>query len=275
MKSAMSVFQSRRSFLQQLGAAVVAAHLPAAAAASVRPPRRHRIAECELVTSATLESMRAFYGGLLGLPASVSGQSLGVRFGDTRITFTADPAAASPFYHFAFNIPENKIRLARDWQAERSPLLPIPERNRAAGFPPDVVDYSHWNAHSVFFLDPGGNVVEYIARHDLKNARPGPFSSSDILYTSEIALIVDDVPATTAVVGHRLSLEGYRGSSADFAALGDEHGLVLVMRRGRILNFNRDSQEKAASVFPTKVTLRAPATATLRVDGFPYEINVV
>jgi catechol-2,3-dioxygenase len=49
-------------------------------------------------------------------------------------------------------------------------MLPIPERNRAAGFPPEVVDYSHWNAHSIFFLDPAGTVVEYIARHDLKNA---------------------------------------------------------------------------------------------------------
>ena len=268
----MAVFQSRRSFLQQLGAAVVAAHLPSQSAASVRPPRRHRIAECELVTSATLESMRAFYGGLLGLPASLSGESLAVRFGDTRITFTADPAAANPFYHFAFNIPENKIRLARDWQAERSPLLPIPERNRAAGFPPDVVDYSHWNAHSVFFLDPGGNVVEYIARHDLKNARPGPFTPSDILYTSEIALVVDDVPATVGVVSRRFGLEGYRGSSADFAALGDEHGLVLVMRRGRIINFNPDSQEKAVRIFPTRIRLRATAGPSLKLDGFPYEI---
>ena len=55
-------------------------------------------------------------------------------------------------------------------------MLPIPERNRAAGLPPDIVDYSHWNAHSIFFLDPGGNVVEYIARHDLKNGAPGAFS---------------------------------------------------------------------------------------------------
>ena len=77
----------------------------------------------------------------------------------------------------------------------------------AAGLPPDIVDYSHWNAHSIFFLDPGGNVVEYIARHDLKNGAPGAFSSRDILGTSEIALIVDDVPATVTHLRSALALE--------------------------------------------------------------------
>lgn len=264
---------SRRSFLRHLGAAVVAAHVPSAAGASVRPPRRHRLAECQLVSGAPLDAMRAFYGETLGLPAAVSDESLVVRAGDTRLAFRHDSAAGNPFYHFAFNIPENKIRLARDWQAERSPLIAIPERNRAAGFPPDVVDYSHWNAHSVFFLDPAGNVVEYIARHDLRNSSPGPFTPADILHVSEIAFIVDDVPRTSTVVRGRFGLDGYRGSSDDFAALGDEHGLVLVMRRGRILDFDRASQAKAARVFPTQLTLRGPATGTLRVDDFPYEIR--
>jgi hypothetical protein len=33
-------------------------------------------------------------------------------------------------------------------------------------------------------------------RHDLGNAVPGPFTSRDILYASEIAFVADDVPAT-------------------------------------------------------------------------------
>jgi hypothetical protein len=56
--------------------------------------------------------------------------------------------AISRWSHVAFQYSENKIVAAREWQLARSPLLPIPERNRAAGLPPDVVDYSHWNARS-------------------------------------------------------------------------------------------------------------------------------
>ena len=216
--------------------------------------------------------MQAFYRDRLELRSERAGGRLHVDAGDTRLTFLHDPAAQAPFYHFAFNIPENKIVAARAWQLERSPLIPIPDANRARDLPPDIVDYSHWNAHSVFFLDPGGNVVEYIARHDLKNAAPGGFSSRDILGTTEIALIVDDVLATVASLAPALGVEVYRGSSADFTALGDELGLVLVMRRGRILNFNRASQEKAARVYPTVVHVRGASGGPLRVEGFPYEI---
>ena len=73
--------------------------------------------------------------------------------------------------------------------------------------------------------------------------------------------------------GPALTLEQYRGSSDDFAALGDEEGLVLVMRRGRILNFNPATQEKAARVYPTVVRLRGAEPAKFVFDGFPYEIR--
>ena len=168
--------------------------------------------------------------------------------GGTRITFIEDRQAANPFYHFAFNIPETRSSPRARGNSNALRCCRSRSANRASSLPPDIVDYSHWNAHSVFFLDPGGNVVEYIARHDLKNAADGPFRSSDILGTSEIGLIVDDVPGTVAKLRPALALEQYRGSSDDFAALGDEEGLVLVMRRGRILNFNPATQEKAARV---------------------------
>ena len=266
---------SRRAFLQQLGAAIVVMHAPVPVMASIRPPRPHRLAQCELMTGTSLEAMRAFYGDRLGLQVAQDGTSLAIKAGDTRILFVHDDTAQAPFYHFAFNIPENKIRQARDWQAERSPLLAIPERTHAAGYPAEVVDYSHWNAHSIFFLDPGGNVVEYIARHDLKNGNADPFTPRDILCTSEIALIVDDVLATAERLRADFVLPTYRGASDEFVALGDEHGLLLVMRRGRILNFHPESLEKAAAVFPTRLRLRAPAGVTLRLDGFPYEVRSV
>jgi hypothetical protein len=85
-------------------------------------------------------------------------------------------------------------------------------------------------------------------RHDLGNAAPGPFTSLDILYASEIAFVVDDVPATAETLRGVAGVEQYRGGSDQFLALGDERGLLLVMRRGRNLGL-ASPRRRAADVF--------------------------
>jgi catechol-2,3-dioxygenase len=152
-------------------------------------------------------------------------------------------------------------------------MLPIPERNRAAGFPLEVVDYRHWNAHSIFFLDPAGNVLEYIARHDLKNAADGPFGWTDILYASEIGLVVDDVPRAAEQVASAAALAPYRGASDLFTAMGDEYGLLLVMKRGRVIDFT-SNPHNAVRVYRTGVTLRGAAAATHRLADYPYRLDI-
>ena len=270
---------TRRELLRiATGLGVLAAHstLQGAigeAARTTRSAAPSPIAELHLLTSATLESMQRFYGSALGLPVSTAGNRLTIDAGESRIVFERAGGTVHPFYHFAFNIPENKIEAARTFQLSRSPLLPIPERLRDPRYPPDVVDYRHWNAHSVFFLDPGGNVAEYIARHDLRNARPGAFTPEDILCVSEIGLVVDDVRRAADRLSEALGWSVYRNASDSFTAIGDERGLILVFRRGRILNFQPDSQEKAARVFPTKVALRSRSAAAVQLVGFPYDVR--
>ena len=134
------------------------------------------------------------------------------------------------------------------------------------------MNYSHWNAHSVFFYDPGGNVVEYIARHDLKNGSTRPFGVNDIQHASEIGWIVDDVPAVAESLKHVAGVEQYRGGSDVFTAVGDEHGLLLVMKRGRILNFDPSTNDKAARVFPTEAAVAGASASSYTFPGFPYEI---
>ena len=272
-----STRSARREFLQVSVSAFLAAHARLVYGGQPAVVGRPLIREIELRSGAQLSELKAFYCERLGLEASHDSPGrLTIRAGSTDLTFVpAGGADGRPFYHFAFNIPENKIVAALRWQQERSPLLPIPTRNRAAGYPPDVVDYSHWNAHSVFFLDPAGNVVEYIARHDLGNPAPGPFTPRDILYASEIAFIVDDVRAGAKAVREVGALAQYRGGDDNFMAIGDEHGLLLVMKRGRILNFDPSSTDKAARVFPTRVTIGAGRATDFEWPGSPYSIRVV
>jgi catechol-2,3-dioxygenase len=271
----------RREFLggaaasAALGAAVCGAAPASASSPDGRQATAPRILSLKLLTAAPPAEMKAFYHGSLGLRVlEERADRLTIAAGETPLTFVrAGPEDGRPFYHFAFNVPENKIRGARDWQRERTPLLPIPARLRDPAYPDDVVDYRHWNAHSVFFLDPGGNVVEYIARHDLKNAAPGPFGNGDILYASEIGLIADDVPAAAAKLKEAAGLDQYRGASDQFTALGDEHGLLLVMKRGRVLSFDAEEM-KAADVFRTAAAVRGARRSKYVLPGFPYEVSV-
>ena len=270
----------RRHFLV-LASALVAGHRPLNARSSSRAPSpasdaAPRLVALELLTEAPLREVEEFYAKGLGLAVvAKSERRLTIAAGSTQLTFVATPAGSGrPFYHFAFNIPENRIVEALTWQKARSALLPIPERLRDPEYPPEVVDYRHWNAHSIFFLDPGGNVVEYIARHDLKNVASGVFSARDILYASEIAFIVEDVPAAATRLKELVGVGQYRGGDANFTALGNEAGLLLVMKRGRILNFQPQSDEKAARVFATGVRVRGVAPATYPIPGFPYTLTV-
>jgi catechol 2,3-dioxygenase-like lactoylglutathione lyase family enzyme len=240
----------------------------------MKPPR---IRSLELLTAAPLAAMKRFYHDAIGFglledrPARLS-----LSAGSTRLTFIPAPpvlpGSRAPFYHFAFNIPENKIVAALRWQEARGPMLPIPPRNRDPRYPDHVVDYRHWNAHSVFFLDPGGNVVEYIARHDLDNGASGGFGTADILYASEIAFVVDDVGTAAAALGAIAGTGQYRGGSDQFMAVGDEVGLLLVMKRGRIIDFSETNTEMAVTVFPTRATITGPQPGGHAIAGFPYEI---
>lgn len=273
---------SRRRFLSAASASafVAAAHghltwaAPMSAKATTETAQAPRILGLRLRTAAPLPAMKAFYHGKLGLPVLAEGDDeITIGGGATPVTFVKAKAdEGKPFYHFAFNIPENKIRSARKWQLERSELLPTLPRHRDPSFPDDVVHFRNWNAHSVFFLDPAENVVEYIARHTLENAAPGPFTERDILYASEIAFIVDDVPSVASGVKEHFTLSTYSTPSDAFHAVGDEHGLLLVFQRGRNLGLGRP-EPKLADVFATGAEIRAAAGKTYAFPGLPYEIT--
>ena len=275
---------TRRKFLGASGAAavaLVAAHRclgqehanapPAATAKNMHP----RILSLELLTSAPLARMKQFYHQALGLRVvDERADRLTLAAGLTQLTFvSAGPEAGNPFYHFAFNIPENQIVEALKWQKTHSAMIPVPEDLRDSKYPVEVVNYRHWNAHSIFFFDPAQNVVEYIARHDLENARTGAFDRRDILYASEIAFVVDDVPGTASKLGEAAGMTLYGRGSDVFTALGDERGLLLVMKRGRVISL-ASPQKKEAAVYRTAASVHAAHQRKHVISGFPYEVAI-
>ncbi|MFS0839714.1 VOC family protein [Paenibacillus sp. 1P03SA] len=177
--------------------------------------------------AANITELKQFYGERLGLPVTEeNGDSFSFRAGITNVTFIRAAEAGDNFYHFAFNIPENKIEEAAGWLGERVELL------SREGTP--IVHFESWNAHAVYFKDPAGNIVELIARHNLENTSQKPFSEEDIACVSEIGMPVDDVSAALLALKREAGLEAWMTPGDTFAPVGDEQGLFIVVKKGRV-----------------------------------------
>lgn len=270
---------NRRQFLKSASALALAAHAGLALSSPKNATRivtngAPRLLRLRLLTAKPLMEMKKFYHELLGLPIlEERTDQFTFAGGQTAITFAqAQPEHGEPFYHVAFNIPENKIRGAHDWQKRRTPLDRLNANLRDPEMPEDMVHFRHWNAHSVFFWDPAGNLIEYIARHDLKNGAAGAFSANDILYASEIGFISENVTGTALEMQKALQLEQYRNGDDNFRALGDEHGLLLVIIRGRRWGY----EEKAppTNIFPTVAEIRGAHASRYAAPNHPYTIVV-
>ncbi|MBI5931294.1 MAG: VOC family protein [Chloroflexi bacterium] len=176
-----------------------------------------------------LSAQHQFYTQVLGLPMLEGGEEV-ITFGvgRSKLTFLQADEDWSGTYHFAFNIPENQFAQAKAWLTERVSLIHNPAGE-------DEFRFESWNAHAIYFYDLAGNILEFIARHDLRNASDAPFSHESLLAISEIGLTTPDVAATMRQLQSYLPLKVYRNSeSEDFTALGDANGLLIIVKKGRI-----------------------------------------
>ena len=144
-----------------------------------------KITYLELPTK-DLIAQRDYYSQVLELRVNLSADRLEVQAGETILIFTQALPDFDGAYHFAFNIPENQFGAAKAWISARIPLLKDEEGKIE-------FDSASWNSHSVYFKDTAGNVLEFIARHNLKNARTFTFDGTQILNISEIGLPSEDV----------------------------------------------------------------------------------
>jgi len=217
-----------------------------------------------------LDAQRTFYTGVLGLPVvsqkgTQTAGTLIMQAGSTRLSFEAAPTSAAP-YHFAFNIPRNRLPQAKQFLAAHALLLGESGK--------EVFHERRWNADMVYFRDPAGNIAEFVARHTLANDAPdtpSTFSSADILCVSEIGLPVDDVPTRVASLVTRFGLAPYEEQSATFAPVGDAHGLFIVVQTGR----HWRPTAGAATPAPVTLTMRGPRTDSYHLPGLPYHLTSV
>jgi catechol-2,3-dioxygenase len=209
-----------------------------------------------------LPAQRDFYANILELPVTLDSATLEVKAGETNLVFTQAPSEFIGAYHFAFNIPQNQYKAAKQWIASRIPLL---QDNTGK----EDFESTTWNSTSLYFLDAAGNILEFIARQTLQNASNEEFTSRQILNVSEIGLPSEDVLELANDLVTRLGLSVYQQEpNENFTPVGDENGLLILPAKDRI--WMPDSGVPA-KLLPVKVKGEANGWEW-EVRGVPYEI---
>lgn len=186
-----------------------------------------KITELEIISN-NIENTSAFYSGILGLPlVNRDERSLTLKSGNTLLRF-AESDVDEAMYHFAFNIPCNKIEEAVEFISTRTDLLEL--QNNSV-----IADFTSWNAKAIYFYDNNRNIVELIARLDLNNASDTPFSGESILCISEIGISASYPVQLAKNIHDELGVPYFEKSPGgdEFVAMGDDEGLFIIVKTGR------------------------------------------
>ena len=180
------------------------------------------------IQSNNIQETATFYQDVLHLSIlEKKSNSVTIQVGESVLQFIEDLQFNS-IYHFAFNIPQNKLQEAIQWVTNKVDLIVIEDTAVIANF-------ENWNANAIYFYDNNGNILEFIVRYDLNNAQTEPFSSQSILNISEIGIVNENplVLANQLITQHNLEFFSKNDNSEPFAALGDDEGLLIMVRPGR------------------------------------------
>lgn len=181
--------------------------------------------------TAYLKTLQEFYTSVLELPVEQPHEKkIEITIGNSDLIFT-ETTSGEPFYHYAINIPSNKIEEAKDWLSKKIKLLWMED------YKSHIADFVNWHAKSVYFYDPAGNIVELIARFDLNNPAEEVFSSSQFLSLNEVGLVLTnenfDKEITDLENSYSLSYFDKQPPLPKFRAMGDDHGLFVIVPEHR------------------------------------------
>lgn len=182
-----------------------------------------KISEVHLLSN-SLSETEFFYKKKLGLEVvAKTDELLCLQTGTSRLCFHLSSEIQNPVYHFAFDIPENKLMEGLKWIRTRAELIALETKEY-------IVDFSNWNAKSFYFYDNNGNILECIVRYDLKNVSDENFGGNSFIKISEIGFVVNDVFEFCDAVNLKYGTDYFvkQPKRENFSVLGDNQGLFIV-----------------------------------------------
>jgi catechol 2,3-dioxygenase-like lactoylglutathione lyase family enzyme len=185
-----------------------------------------------------IAAARAFYEEF-GCDVVPDGGRIRVAMGSSVLVFA--PAEFDGDLHLAFTVPTGSFSQAKQWAGDHASLLSSDGTDEFEAAPT-------WNASSVYFDGPDGQVLELIERRDLDNRIDHGFTAADLCCVSEVGVAVPDVP--TAVETLAATRVGFYGNppGPGFAAVGDADGMLILVTPGRPWAPTRDRAAAEAPV---------------------------
>lgn len=195
--------------------------------------------------------LQAFYGGQLGFRTETSEGKLKITAGESELLFEPTHLSIQPVYHFAFNIPFNKIEESIQWIQPYTELIWLQDHHGV------IAEFKSWNARSFYFLDPEGNILEFIGRKDLNDLSDDEFSSALVRNISEIGIVFPSANFRERVDAFRIQYDldyfSKQPPMEHFAALGDDRGLFVAVPENRPWF----STAQPAGIFPMEIKFYA------------------
>jgi catechol 2,3-dioxygenase-like lactoylglutathione lyase family enzyme len=166
-----------------------------------------------------LQQLQDFYVGKLGFPLQATAAGMTLQCGASQLEIQV---GGKSYHHFAFNIPPDQIGAAADWlEGLGIALLPF-EGHRIVPFP-------NWDAEAVYFHDPAGNIVEFIARKRLPASGRPQFSIDQVGCISEIGFATFTHAEHLTALNAEIGIPVFGSPTKTFCALGDDHGLFILV----------------------------------------------
>lgn len=185
-----------------------------------------------------------FYSKTLGLSLIDRSKDRAVfQVGKTRLVWIKSDQFTP--YHFAINIPGNRINAALSWLKQRVEVL----KNGKD----EIQNFSAWNAEAVYFYDEDKNIVELIARRELGLIEEGNFRASSLLSISEIGVPVSDIEVGYEEISAVVDLKIYSGDFNHFCAVGDVNGLFICIDKAHKTWFPTGDRAESSAF---KITLK-------------------
>lgn len=201
-----------------------------------------------------LKQLRRFYQNILELTIITnSATSFTVSVGTSELRFVESKHSA--FYHVAINIPGNQFSQMKYWIKDKLTL------NRQNGI--DEIYFPTFDADSMYFEDPAGNIIELIGRR--KRDLFGYVTSDAFLDISEVGIVTPHMQA----VGDELQDAGIplrHGTEIDpdqANYLGKDDTFIVLAPPEMKWYFS----EQQSETHPLEITLSNHIQLTVDIDG--------
>ena len=175
-----------------------------------------------------LKGTENFYANVLGFELIKKEQNTIAFLAGNSILSFIKSTNLNPKYHFAFNIPKNKLNEATIWLNSKVNLL-LNDENEI------ITDFGDWNAKAIYFYDNNNNIVEFITRFDLTNETEKKFDALSVLSISEIGIVANDPMKLASQIMDKNHLKYFEKGkqSENFISIGDDNGLVIIVKNDR------------------------------------------